>query len=490
MRRNFALFFVLALPMLACAYHAEIGGIYYNFSGEEAEVTYQAQVDYFPSFVSDYSGAVVIPESVTYGEMTYRVTRIGHFAFNGCRELDSVSIPGTVTSIGGEAFYGCTSLTSIIIPESVTSIGDGAFENCSGLTSVVIPGSVTGISESAFAYCRSLASVDIPEGVTRIGGFAFSGCSSLSSIAFPESVTSIGRNAFIGTTWYGNQQDGMVYAGRVAYRFKGTMSEGTHVAIEEGTAGIADNAFADQPGLASIAIPESVTSIGKSAFRGCRGLTSITIPSGVASIGGGAFEDCTGLEKVIVPDIAAWCGIAFGDYIANPLYYAQHIYSNDTSEITDLYIPAGVTSIGMAAFNNCISLSAVTIPASVTSIAGIAFYGCKGLSDILCAAVEVPEASAGVFNNLPSRAVTLYVPEASADLYRTTAPWSSFGTIVAIGDLNNDAKVDIADGVSVLNIMAAGEYSEAADVNGDGKVDVADFVTILNIMAGGAFLVE
>ena len=51
------------------------------------------------------------------------------------------------------------------------------------------------------------------------------------------------------------------------------------------------------------------------------------------------------------------------------------------------------------------------------------------------------------------------------------------------GDLNGDGKVDIADAVTVLNIMAAGEYNEAADINGDQKVDIADFVSILNIMA-------
>ena len=51
------------------------------------------------------------------------------------------------------------------------------------------------------------------------------------------------------------------------------------------------------------------------------------------------------------------------------------------------------------------------------------------------------------------------------------------------GDLNGDEKIDIADAVTVLNIMAAGEYNSDADVNEDGKVDIADFVTILNIMA-------
>ena len=51
------------------------------------------------------------------------------------------------------------------------------------------------------------------------------------------------------------------------------------------------------------------------------------------------------------------------------------------------------------------------------------------------------------------------------------------------GDLNNDGKVDIADAVTVLNIMAAGGYNAEADINHDQKVDIADFVSILNIMA-------
>ena len=61
-------------------------------------------------------------------------------------------------------------------------------------------------------------------------------------------------------------------------------------------------------------------------------------------------------------------------------------------------------------------------------------------------------------------------------------PGNGFGA-GASGDLNGDGKVDIADAVTVLNIMASGESNPDADVNGDNKVDIADFVTILNLMA-------
>ena len=61
-------------------------------------------------------------------------------------------------------------------------------------------------------------------------------------------------------------------------------------------------------------------------------------------------------------------------------------------------------------------------------------------------------------------------------------PGNGIGT-GASGDLNGDGKVDIADAVIILNLMAEGSNDAKADLNSDGKVDIADFVTVLNIMA-------
>ena len=49
---------------------------------------------------------------------------------------------------------------------------------------------------------------------------------------------------------------------------------------------------------------------------------------------------------------------------------------------TSVYIPEGVTSIGIGAFKGCDLLTSITIPNSVNSIGGSAFSGCKRLTTI------------------------------------------------------------------------------------------------------------
>ena len=97
---------------------------------------------------SKYSGDVVIPNQVSYLGTTYSVISIGDWAFEGCHNLTSVTIPNSVISIGDWAFSGC-GLTSVTIPNSVTSIGSYAF---GGLSSVVIGKNVKSIGPCALGY--------------------------------------------------------------------------------------------------------------------------------------------------------------------------------------------------------------------------------------------------------------------------------------------------------------------------------------------------
>ncbi len=149
-----------------------------------------------------------------------------------------------------------------------------------------------------YSGCSSLTSINIPNSVTSIGNFAFEACSSLTSINIPNSVTNIGWCAFDGTAWYNNQSDGLVYAGLLAYCYKGTMPEETCIILKEGTTGIVGGAFGGCTGLTNINIPNSVTNIGPASFSGCSGLTSIYIPNSVSYIEDDTFGDCFNLINV------------------------------------------------------------------------------------------------------------------------------------------------------------------------------------------------
>ena len=178
------------------AYDAQIDGIYYNFLGDEAIVTYQQyQQEYqneelVEKYISDYTGAVVIPESVTYNDKTYRVTAIGDHAFFECSGVTSITIPSSVDSIGGYAFRHCSGLTSLAIPESVGFIGNCAIADCANLTSVNIPSKVTTLSIGLFIRDASLTSINIPETVDSIFSVSIS-CIICSSTARRPAVSTI-----------------------------------------------------------------------------------------------------------------------------------------------------------------------------------------------------------------------------------------------------------------------------------------------------------
>ena len=544
---------LLLCGTMAFAHDFEVDGIYYNITdatNKTVELTYSGSSYYAVS--NEYTGCVVIPESIVCNGKAYSVTSIGKYAFVDCSGLTSITIPNSVTSIGNYAFDKCSGLTSIVV-----EVGNRKYdsrENCNaiietesntliaGCMNTVIPHSVTSIGIYAFSGCSGLTSITIPNSVTSIGDDAFSNCSGLTSIEIPNSVTSIGAWAFSGTAWYNNQPDGVVYAGNVLYKYKGTMPSNTSVVVKDGTLDIADYAFSSCYELTSIKIPNSVTSIGRSAFSSCYeltsieipnsvtsigyaafsncyGLTSIEIPNSVTSIGEGAFSCCSGLTSIKIPnsvtsigdDAFEYCSgltsivvevgnrkydsrencnaiietesntliagcmntviphsvTSIGNYafsdcdgltsieIPNSVTSIGNSAFNGCSGLTSIEIPNSVTSIGWNAFNGCPGLTSVTIPNSVTSIgegafsccSGLtsikipnsvtsigyeAFEGCKNLTDVYCLATDVPSTNWSAFDNSYPENITLHVPAEAINSYKKTAPWSSFGNIVAL----------------------------------------------------------
>ena len=100
---------------------------------------------------------------------------------------------------------------------------------------------------------------------------------------------------------------------------------------------------------------------------------NIVIESGVTSIGKNAFYRCTELTKVTISDSV----VRIGDYAFRSCY-----------SLTGVKIPDNVTSVAYAVFYWCRALTSVTIPDSVTSIGDYAFFSCSSLKNVISQAVR------------------------------------------------------------------------------------------------------
>ena len=280
------------------------------------------------------------------------VTTIGQYAFSGCAVLERVQLPGSMTSIGPYAFCN-TAVVDISIPDSVTSVGNNAFSGCTKLIRAKLSNGITVLSNYVFSGCSSLSEVIIPDSVTTINSYAFQNCEMLEVVTVPNSVTSISAGAFSGC-------DSLR---EISLPFVGTKKGATET---NGLFGIifgnsyyqsdemdyTSQYYSETSGMYYTKVPDSLKKVtiamgpvlSYGAFSNCKNITEIKLPASLTTIGEYAFYGCTGLNSI--------------------------------------NIGTKVTSIGKNAFYGCAGFTSFVIPESVTSIGTNAFYGCSNITDI------------------------------------------------------------------------------------------------------------
>ena len=234
---------------------AKLSGFYTDIPSDIV-VPAEVEIDGQKYKVTELGDSAFAQASIKTVYVPYTVTKIGKYAFSGCPNLESVSIPTTITKLDAGIFANNESLVTIdFIPESVTSIGERAFEGCKGLTSVTLPNSVKKIGAFAFVDCGYIDTVVLPATITEIPNDCFNGCQYLNNVVLPDTVKVIGKNAFKGCKRMTNFN----------------MGNGVEI--------IGDSAFADCTNMTKFVFADSVKSIGTTVFDGNRKLATVKFPT-------------------------------------------------------------------------------------------------------------------------------------------------------------------------------------------------------------------
>jgi hypothetical protein len=339
------------------------------------------------------------------------ITEIPPRLLSGAVSLTSVTIPPTVTTIGASALAGTTSLETVVIPTSVTTIENAAFSGA-GITSITLHSGITTIGQSVFANAAALEEVVILAPITTLPAGIFNGASSLTTVDLPITITTVATEAFKGTaiveielpnvtniqanafanipTLQVVEAPSVQVVSNTAFAGVATLQEApadpssivfsdstnTVVTGYTGSVGtlklpatvtaIADNAFMNNMNVIGLSILAPIQTIGTNAFKGS-GIRTINLPAGLTSLGNSAFENCVNLTTVTLPTGA----ITLGNYCFS-----------GCSALTSVNITTDITSIPIYCFNGCSNLPSINLHSGITSIGTYAFNGCASLASV------------------------------------------------------------------------------------------------------------
>lgn len=205
-------------------------------------------------------------------------------------------------------------------------------------------------------------------------------------------------------------------------------------------------------------------------------ITEVILKDGVTSIGLGTFYGCTGLISVMISNSV--------ESIGRQAFYG-------CKGLTSINIPDSVTSIGNSAFDGCTGLTGVTIPASVTSIDRMAlgFYS-------FSYRYPAPWDESIIINGIAVERIdgfTIYgYSGTAAEEYANDNGFIfiALDDTPKIGDADGDGQITVRDVTEVqfyLSNMATQADQETlmfADVDNNGRLEVIDTTWLQRHLAG------
>jgi len=365
MKRIFTSLAVCMSAVLALA-SVEVDGINYNINTSNNTATV---------IQSEFSGDLVIPESISVDGNEYTVIEIAKYAFQANNNLTSVKIPKTIQKIGAKAFETVNEIKIYIDDLSswcsiefgyARSIVGGKYQyepiaqyrlfvNNVEVSNLEIPSDILYVRVNNFSGCSSISKLTLHDNVTTIGDYAFYKCPNLKTIDFGNNISTIGEYCFCMCS-----------------------------SIEE------------------LALPKSLNTLKIGALQSLDKLTKITIPENVETIESGCFINDTNLSTVIFEDSDKDIFIGSGKYNYDPMFkgcplqnvylgrnlkektissnigYSVSPFKNQTG-LTSIQIGEGVRILGPYLFDGCSSLTDINTPNSLEEIGSGVFENCTNL---------------------------------------------------------------------------------------------------------------
>ena len=393
---------------------------------------------------------VVIPQSFTVDDVAYDVIVIDKSVFQNNTNIVTLSLPLTLSSIGSNAFNGCKNLTTISISAPYPPV----------------------ITEDVFSV-YSTASLYVPA----------------SSKA--RYVEATGWSKFKDNTYEGSRQevtkDGLTYVystgewGATLVKSTNTDADLTVPDCVPGTTvyvtAIGNSVFSNNTSLKTVTLPAQLESIGAKAFQNCSNLKKVTSLSNRLSIGDYAFDKCNNIQYFITnadtpASISEGVFSSSSAYLYVPqnrksVYQSANVWKRfaavyegsmleetqngmsyvcataektavlisstvneadviipDSFAVADIYYK--VIVIESSVFKNRNTIVNLTLPATLRSIGASAFYGCKNIATVTCKMKEPFGISDDVFT---AYTASLFVPEGTRSKYQSASGWKNFSSI-------------------------------------------------------------
>jgi len=286
--------------------------------------------------------------------------------------LRSILLPERLKRIDSDALRGCSHLEEVIMPPGIRSLGSNAFSGCSRLEYITLPEGLQSIGSECFYDCDDLTSISIPRSVTEIGDKAFKG-TGLKHVTLPPELVTLGAKAFEGTQLTVLDIPATT---QITNDDLGTMKKLEEITVEQGSRYYTyeDGVLYDNTGLVllfcpmarkgTFTVPDDVTTIASRAFAGSA-LNGINLPAALQRMGSYAFESSHVTDVVLPEGLSA---IPTGAFM-------------DCAQLLSIEFPEGLTMIGESAFENCSSLHSIDIPAGVIVLLPRVFKQCKSLAE-------------------------------------------------------------------------------------------------------------